>query len=112
MNQEIFPGVWKLTLRQPESATPVRLRYFQPSQSAIKTLPTVTECPIPSSEVTRYPITLYEDDGKTYDYLNGKFNKLTLSWDNLQKKGTEIRKGNFPYPAYQVRAWRQIESKG
>ncbi len=51
MNQEIFPGVWKLTLGQPEHATPVRLRFFQPAGPAIKSLPLVQECPIPASEV-------------------------------------------------------------
>jgi len=52
MCQELHPGVWKMTLGQPEAGTPVRLRYFQPSVSGLKTLPGVTVCPVSTSKIT------------------------------------------------------------
>jgi alpha-D-xyloside xylohydrolase len=57
------------------------------------------------------PISLYEDDGNTYDYQNGKYNVLTLSWNPLTQKGIEDRKGTLPYPTFNVRKWRKIEIK-
>ncbi|PTY05020.1 glycoside hydrolase [Opitutaceae bacterium EW11] len=43
---EIFPGVWRLTLGQPESITPVRTRHHAPRAEALAALPAVPEPPV------------------------------------------------------------------
>jgi len=54
------------------------------------------------------PFTLFEDDGKTYDYIEGKTNELTLSWDDEEKTGIEIRNGKYNFPKFTVDNWRQM----
>jgi len=47
--------------------------------------------------------TLFEDDGITYNFLNGNFNKLVLNVVN--GKGSVERKGNFNRARYNVKNW-------
>src|SRR5450759_1667121 len=44
--QPIYPGIWKLTLGLPESATPVNLRYQPPATSRLQTIASPTDAPI------------------------------------------------------------------
>ena len=44
---KIFPGIWKVTLGQPEDITPVKVRHTEPAVEAIGKLPPVAQCPIP-----------------------------------------------------------------
>ncbi len=45
---------------------------------------------------------LFEDDGETYDYQNGKYNEITLTWKQgsdapcVQRKGNAAEKYSFP----------------
>jgi len=54
------------------------------------------------------PITLYEDDGKTFDYLYNQFNRLDLLWDNVRNTGIETRTGDVKCPRYTVKVWERI----
>ena len=51
---------------------------------------------------------LYEDDNQTYDYLKGKFNKVELSWNVVQKRIIENRIGIYPFQKYQIEGIYQI----
>ena len=44
--QQILPGVWKLTLGEPEAITPVRVRHQAPSEAAFERLPQAPSCPV------------------------------------------------------------------
>ncbi len=46
---EVLPGVWRLTLGEPEEITPVRTRHYQPAAEALEALPHVDGCPILAS---------------------------------------------------------------
>ena len=50
--------------------------------------------------------TLFEDDGKTYNFEQGSFNRLELTWDG--KKGKIQRKGNYKKNLYNIVAWEKI----
>lgn len=50
---------------------------------------------------------LFEDDGTTYNYENGSFNTIELSWDG--KKGSVKRFGKFDKIRYKVKDWNLIE---
>jgi alpha-D-xyloside xylohydrolase len=49
--QPLHPGVWKLTLGEPEAATPVRLRHAQPAAAGLADLPTVATCPLAAGQI-------------------------------------------------------------
>ena len=49
---------------------------------------------------------LFEDDGVSFDYEKGEFNKVILSWQN--GKGNVERAGSFPRHRYQIVAWDKI----
>lgn len=49
--EQILPGVWKLTLGDPESLTPVALRHRQPAADRLAQFPAV-ECPFPADAIT------------------------------------------------------------
>lgn len=50
------------------------------------------------------PITLYEDDGQTFNYEKNVQNRITLNWDGT--KGTVSREGGFSgKPRYRVGSW-------
>ena len=53
-------------------------------------------------------LTLFEDDGESFDFVNKGFNELTLSWDVRKKTGSEKRCGNENYPAYNVLRWEPL----
>ncbi|MCU4165914.1 TIM-barrel domain-containing protein [Carboxylicivirga caseinilyticus] len=50
--------------------------------------------------------TLYEDDGISYDFDNGKYNTVFLSWKNL--KGKVSRSGKYN-KRYLIKKWELIE---
>jgi len=50
------------------------------------------------------PITLYEDDGETFDYEKGAQNKVVLSW--TPTGGSVTRTGNLKLKRYDVIEWR------
>lgn len=50
--QQIFPGVWKITLGEPEDATPVRLRHVPPAADAFTSLVEAPEPPFTEAEVS------------------------------------------------------------
>ncbi len=53
------------------------------------------------------PFTLYEDDGVSYDYAQGKQNRLGLSWDG--DKGAVTRSGGYSGPArYRIVEWKRV----
>ena len=37
--ERIYPGIWKITLGEPEAATPVKLRHIAPAGEALAALP-------------------------------------------------------------------------
>ena len=49
---------------------------------------------------------LFEDDGVSFDYEKGEFNKVILSWQN--GRGNVERAGSFPRHGYQIVAWDKI----
>ena len=53
------------------------------------------------------PFTLYEDDGVTYNFQQGDFNKVILSVAN--GKGSIERKGNFKGNRYNIKGWDFIK---
>lgn len=53
------------------------------------------------------PATLLEDDGVTYAYEDGAYNRVTLRWDATTGEGTVSREGNVPCQQFQVIAWEQ-----
>ncbi|MCW3058192.1 MAG: glycoside hydrolase, family 31 [Capsulimonas sp.] len=53
---------------------------------------------------TPTPVTLYADDGETYDYEHGALNRVTLSWNG--GKGEIVTKGGYTGPErYEVVRW-------
>jgi alpha-D-xyloside xylohydrolase len=50
--QMIYPGIWKLTLGEPETATPVNLRYQPPALAGLQALATSGETPFDAAAVT------------------------------------------------------------
>lgn len=52
------------------------------------------------------PFTLYEDDGVSFDFENGQFNKVVLSWQDGQ--GSVERTGDFTGRRYRVVGWEKI----
>jgi alpha-D-xyloside xylohydrolase len=52
------------------------------------------------------PIHLYEDDGATFAYEQGAYNRVTLSWDAHSGQGSLRREGDGDYPRYSVREWQ------
>lgn len=44
--QEIFPGIWRLTVGTPEKITPVRVRSIPPAAARLASLTSVATCPI------------------------------------------------------------------
>jgi len=53
------------------------------------------------------PATLFEDDGVTYNFENGNYNLLTLSYAG--GKGHVKREGNFKPRRYNIAKWQFIE---
>jgi alpha-D-xyloside xylohydrolase len=49
--EQIYPGVWKLTLGVPEAATPVSLRHVAPAAQALAGLPQAVQSPIDATEI-------------------------------------------------------------
>ena len=52
------------------------------------------------------PITLYEDDGVTFDYQRNVLNRVTLAWDALTERGSLSRAGDVSVPRYTVKDWQ------
>ena len=50
--QMIYPGIWKMTLGEPESATPVNLRYQPPAISGLQSLTSPSEAHLALEVVT------------------------------------------------------------
>ncbi|RHJ92108.1 TIM-barrel domain-containing protein [Parabacteroides bouchesdurhonensis] len=50
------------------------------------------------------PFTLFEDDGETYNYQNGEFNRLILKVEK-NGKGKADRKGNFKGKRFSIDKW-------
>jgi alpha-D-xyloside xylohydrolase len=49
---------------------------------------------------------LFEDDGTSFDYEEGRFNWVQLSWNKAGQGNVEVdRKGNYPGKRYQVNTW-------
>jgi len=44
--EQVLPGVWKVTVGEPETLTPVTLRHRAPADAALAALPDVRECPL------------------------------------------------------------------
>lgn len=51
------------------------------------------------------PFTLYEDDGQTYGYEHGRFNRLQLAYTAASAAGTARRTGSGDFPQYRVVEW-------
>ncbi len=49
--QKIQPGVWRLTLGQPESHTPSSVFQYQPDEAALGELPSANDCPLPVESI-------------------------------------------------------------
>jgi len=52
---------------------------------------------------TPEPFVLIEDDGESFDYEQGLFNTVELSW--ADEKGEMIRQGGYDGERYRVVAW-------
>jgi alpha-D-xyloside xylohydrolase len=48
---------------------------------------------------------LYEDDGVSLDYRKSVYNRVQLSWNAAQGKGSAARTGSASVPAYEVKQW-------
>jgi alpha-D-xyloside xylohydrolase len=51
------------------------------------------------------PITLFEDDGLTYDYLKGDYNLLKIAWNITEQAVAQERTGDCRCPGYRVLKW-------
>jgi alpha-D-xyloside xylohydrolase len=51
--------------------------------------------------------TLLEDDGRSYDYKNGAYNLITLTWKN--GKGKMSRQGKFKGTMYRIDKWVAVQ---
>ena len=49
------------------------------------------------------PKELFEDDGETFNYANGEYNRLELIWD--KNKGKVVRQGKQKHQLYQIKQW-------
>ena len=61
---EIFPGVWRVTLGQPEAITPTSTRHYSPALEGLAALPQTDVCPVavsgettPRGFLVRVPLT-------------------------------------------------------
>ncbi|MCP4639109.1 MAG: DUF5110 domain-containing protein [bacterium] len=54
------------------------------------------------------PRVLFEDDGETFDYEQGVFNRVTLSW--AKGEGAVAREGAYNGARYVIRGWQKIET--
>jgi len=52
------------------------------------------------------PFSLYEDDGVSFDFEKGQFNKVVLSWQD--GRGTVERTGDFAGRRYRVVGWEKV----
>lgn len=59
---QVYPGVWKITLGQPEGMTPVGLFPHQPAEDRLAQLPSVDDCPIAPERI------LGETTGRGYQF--------------------------------------------
>ena len=50
--------------------------------------------------------TLYEDDGETFNFEKGEFNRIELSWD--KNKGKVVRNGNQKRQLFKINNWIQM----
>ncbi|MCK0473665.1 TIM-barrel domain-containing protein [Halalkalibacter sp. APA_J-10(15)] len=50
---------------------------------------------------------LFEDDGISYDFEKGVYNKVSLSWDP-KSNGTVHRTGNYSGKRYQIISWEKV----
>jgi alpha-D-xyloside xylohydrolase len=49
---------------------------------------------------------LFEDDGTSFEYEEGRFNWVQLLWNKAGKGNVEVeRRGNYPGKRYQVNTW-------
>ncbi len=53
------------------------------------------------------PFTLYEDDDHTLAALEGKYNRLVLSWDSSAMQGRAQRIGRGDYPRFEIAGWER-----
>jgi alpha-D-xyloside xylohydrolase len=53
------------------------------------------------------PFDLYEDDGVSYDFENGKQNVLTLTW-SPESGGNVVKKGNYSGSRYKIVDWKNV----
>ncbi|MGH9351407.1 MAG: DUF5110 domain-containing protein [Terriglobia bacterium] len=53
------------------------------------------------------PFSLYEDDDLTLDALAGKYNRVSLTWDNSKGEGRAERIGSGGYPQYEITRWER-----
>ncbi|HPO14681.1 MAG TPA: glycoside hydrolase family 31 protein [Candidatus Hydrogenedentes bacterium] len=58
---------------------------------------------------TPAPMALIEDDGETYNYERGQFNRVILAWE--KGKIMVTREGNFPETRYRINAWKKIQGE-
>jgi alpha-D-xyloside xylohydrolase len=52
------------------------------------------------------PLQLFEDNSFNYDYTQGTYNWLQLSWNG--RKGTVSRKGNYKGRLYNIKNWQVV----
>jgi alpha-D-xyloside xylohydrolase len=48
---------------------------------------------------------LFEDDGETFDYEQGSYNLVTLSWED--GKGSQSRDGQYSETRYRIKDWKE-----
>ena len=53
-------------------------------------------------------MTLFEDDGHTFEYKKGQFNRLFLTWDKNLQTGSSVRSGGLSFPAYSISSWKAM----
>ena len=53
--QQVCPGIWRITLGQPESLTPATVYPHQPDLSGLEQLPFIKECPIDPAYIAGKP---------------------------------------------------------
>ena len=49
---------------------------------------------------------LFEDDGVSFDYEQGRFNRVRLTW--ADGKGTATRTGTYPAARYNISGWERV----
>ncbi|MBN2310622.1 MAG: glycoside hydrolase [Candidatus Hydrogenedentes bacterium] len=55
------------------------------------------------------PFTLFEDDGRTWAFDDGAFNRLELAWDSASGP-RETRTGPYPGVRYRLAAWEHVSA--